>query len=1053
MEPSNYPPSAWAIFCRQFAAVVLVGLALIFIGLPVFSIETLARGTIEGRVASGHQGGYLEKVRLTLDGTTLETFTDADGFYRLPNVPAGPRTLRAFFTGLRVQANAVTVAAGQIVRLDITLVGTGAQRPAGRGGEAITLEQFVVGASREMEGAAIAINEQRFAANIRNVVSTEEFGHVAEGNVGEFLKFLPGVTVEYSGGYARGISINGVPSANVPITIDGFTLASTGGDNNTGRSVQVDMASINNIARMEVMHSPTPESPGAALAGSVNMVPRSSFERSRPLFNTTFSLVMRDNARDLQRTAGPREHPTAKAHPSFDFNYIMPVSPRFGFTLAGGSARQYTAEDFTQNTWRGGSAATNGVAFPHTTPEQPYLSTYVVRDAPKDTTRRSFGATIEYRLTRNDRIALSFQYFSFNADTTNRALTFNVNRVVAGNFSRSFTRGVAGAGDLVLAQGGRDRINRTYMPTLVWRHEGAVWRMEAGAGHSHGSNHVRDIDKAFFNNTQARRTDVTVSFEDIFYLRPGRIVVTDTAGAVVDPFKLGTYALTSSNSIQNSSTDLQRSVYAHGRRDFSWAVPFTLKGGLDGRHALRDLRGGTHLYSFVGADGRTSTNPQTGDDSAAPFLDPSFSERTLPFGFPQAQWSSNEKLWALAQARPANFTTDPNAWYRSEVGLSKHAEELISAAYLRGDVQFFDRRLQLVGGVRAEQTNIKAEGPLTDPTRNYQRDAAGRVLLGAGGRPLPILAVSDVLGVSKLTYLDRGLHAEKEYLRLFPSLNASFHFRENLIARAAYYESVGRPDFDQYASGLTLPDTESPPSGSNRIIVNNVGIKAWQARTLKMRIEYYFEGVGQISAGAFRRNFDNFFGSTVFNATPEFLSLYNLNSTMYDPYDVVTQYNLPNTVRMEGYEFDYKQALTELPSWARGLQVFANASWQRAVNDTGGNFAGFVPFAASWGASLTRPQYSVRLNWNYRAKQRGTAIAAGSSIEPGTYNWALKRLNIDLLGEYRLSRHFTLFANLRNLGPAKDDNEVSGPSTPAVAQFRQRFDIGSLWTFGLKGNF
>jgi hypothetical protein len=42
------------------------------------------------------------------------------------------------------------------------------------------------------------------------------------------------------------------------------------------------MASINNIARMEVLHSPTPESQGAALAGSVNMVPRSSFERARP---------------------------------------------------------------------------------------------------------------------------------------------------------------------------------------------------------------------------------------------------------------------------------------------------------------------------------------------------------------------------------------------------------------------------------------------------------------------------------------------------------------------------------------------------------------------------------------------------------------------------------------------------------------------------------------------------------------------------------------------------------------------------------------------------
>ena len=36
-------------------------------------------------------------------------------------------------------------------------------------------------------------------------------------------------------------------------------------------------------------------------------------------------------------------------------------------------------------------AATNGVAFPHTTPDQPYLSTYVVRDSPKDTIRRAFG--------------------------------------------------------------------------------------------------------------------------------------------------------------------------------------------------------------------------------------------------------------------------------------------------------------------------------------------------------------------------------------------------------------------------------------------------------------------------------------------------------------------------------------------------------------------------------------------------------------------------------------------------------------------------------------
>lgn len=47
-----------------------------------------------------------------------------------------------------------------------------------------------------------------------------------------------------------------------------------------------------------------------------------------------------------------------------------------------------------------------------------------------------------------------------------------------------------------------------------------------------------------------------------------------------------------------------------------------------------------------------------------------------------------------------------------------------TAAFVRGDVSFVDNRLKFVVGLRAEQTNIDGEGPLNDPTRNYQRDIA-----------------------------------------------------------------------------------------------------------------------------------------------------------------------------------------------------------------------------------------------------------------------------------------------------------------------------------------
>jgi TonB-dependent receptor len=423
-----------------------------------------------------------------------------------------------------------------------------------------------------------------------------------------------------------------------------------------------------------------------------------------------------------------------------------------------------------------------------------------------------------------------------------------------------------------------------------------------------------------------------------------------------------------------------------------------------------------------------------------------------PYGFPKIQYVSTQEAYNHLKANPTYFTLDQNSTYRSGVTNSKRAAETVSSAYARVDAAFFDRRLRLVGGLRAEQTNVEAEGPLNDPTRNYQRDASGRVIRNAAGQPTLIVPTSNALGVSQLTYLERGMHAEKEYLRLFPSVNASYSVRENLIARAAWYTSVGRPNFNQYAGGITLPDPDLPPANNNRITVNNAAIKAWSAQTTKVRLEYYFEGVGQISVGAFRREFENFFGSVIFPAAPEFLALYGLEAGTYGAFDVSTQHNVSGTVRMTGCEFDYKQALTFLPRWARGVQVFANASALRATGDDSAEFAGYVPRSFNWGISLSRPTFNLRANWNYRGRNRQSPLT-GRSIQPGTFTWGAKQLFLDLQGEYVVRKGLTLFANLRNVGDATNDTGIYGPLTPAVARFRQRTTYGSLWSFGVRGTF
>lgn len=994
-------------------------------------------GTIEGRVFNPETGEYLELVRVTVDGTTLETFTDGSGRYRLSNVPEGEVRVRAFRTGVAVSAQVVSVSPGAVVSHDINL---SAPRRAASPGATVRLDEFVVATSKEMDNAAIAINTQRFAANLMNVVATDEFGGAAESKIGEVLKSLPGLSMTLGGGgEPYQVSIDGAPANNVPITVGGFNLSSSLAG--TSRAVGLHQIAINTISRLEVSHTPTPESSGAALAGSVNMVPRSAFERARPVYTTSAFFSFRDAERSLERTPGPFRRPTHKIRPGFEFSAVVPVNKRFGFTLSGGWNTMYRVQDLSLNAWRGSQMPTNGVAFPDTTPDQPYLTQYAVRDGGAMVEAASFGATVDFQISRNDTLSFAFQWALSDYAQSTRQLNFFINRVAPGDFSPRFTRGAPGQGELRIANTSNDLGGNLYMPTLTYRHNGPLYQAEVGLGHSQSFRYRKDATRGYFFSSVASRPNVTISFEDNFYLRPRTITVRDASGAVIDPYRLDGYNILNVSTNALWATDVQQTAFANLKRTFHGERPLTLKAGIDFRRQQRDNRNPNPTLTFA---------PGT-DTRASQFLDEEFSKRTAPYGFPAIQWTSNEDIWEYYQANPGRFTENTAANYTQAVAQSKHAEELISSAFVRGDLNLAGGRLKLVGGVRAEQTNVEVQGTLIDPTRNFLRDANGRVVLQPNGTPAP--RTTDPLAAVQLTNVDRGLRGEKEYLRWFPSLNASFNVTDGFIARVGHYLSVGRPDFNQYGGNVTLPNTENPPGPNNRIQINNAAIKAWTARTTKVSLEYYFEPVGLFAVSAFQRDYENLFGSTLIAATPEFLGLYGLNPDLYGAYDVATQYNIADTVRTSGVSVNYKQALSFLPHFARGVRVFANVSAQRVTNDTSGSFTGYTPRTANWGVSLSREKFSVRMNWNYSGRKRLGPVAAGRGIEPGTFNWSSKRLVIDLNGEFKLTRRLTFFAAASNLHDDPIDFEVHGPSTPDEAQFRQRQNFGALWTLGIKGTF
>jgi iron complex outermembrane receptor protein len=815
---------------------------------------------------------------------------------------------------------------------------------------------------------------------------------------------------------------------------------------------------MNNISRLEVVHSPTPETPGSALAGSVNMTPRSAFERSRPVVTFSAFLMMRDNDRHLfSKTPAPRWTRTRKVHPGFEFSYLKPVNDRFGFTLTGSNTRQYTEEARTQNTWRGGGSATNGITaataatqYPDTTPDRPYLSDYVVEDGGKTTMRTSAAGTLDYRLSRHDRLSLAMELTFYHSPLNQRTMSFFVNRVSPGDFTPTSTRGQVGRGEVRQTSQSRDHYRVKHMPTLVYRHDGPIWKAEAGTAWARERLHFRSSDQGFFNQVVSTRQNVTVAFDDIFYLRPGRITVADgTTGAPVDSVPTSTATRSARPAPTRSTTRTpahrlrQRAPRLRPRR-----VPFTLKAGLDVRQSRRDDRT-TNRRTRLSAP--TASRQHHADRRGATTA-PARARRGVlaaqcrRTGFRASSGSATRRARS-PQGPPAWFVLDENAIYRSQSRTRNWAEETVS-------VRLPARRR------RASSTAASSSSAACAPSRptstaqgrspiRRATSSATPPAIASSQRQRPARCRSPPMRsrVSQLTFLDRGLRVEKEYLRLFPSLNASFNLRENLIARAAWYTSVGRPNFNQYAGGITLPDLEAPPATPTASPSTTPASRPGAPGPPRCGLEYYFEGVGPDLGRRLPPRLRELLRlDHLHAATPEFLALYEPRPAVYGRFDVSTQDNLPGRVRMTGVDVSYKQALTFLPPGRAACRSSPTAARSARPANDHGQLRRLRSRAVAAGASASRARNTTCAPTGTTAAASAADPATGRSLEPGTFNWGSKRSSSTCRANTSCAAAFAVFANLRNVGDATDDVEDLRPLTPERARFRQRTTYGSLWT-------
>ena len=211
-------PHCVAWFSSLACLTLTVVFALALGGVNSLHAQTTATGSVNGHIYNPATKEYVRNAEIRVAGTAIETVSEDAGFYRLANVPAGENTLIVSYPGYDSITQKISVPAGATATRDFEITAMGALEK--KGNEVVNLDTYVV--STEREGNAKAIANQKASMNVKTVISADSFGQIAEGNIGEFLKFLPGITLDY-------VETDRITPDNVRPAYDGLRIDVTSG--------------------------------------------------------------------------------------------------------------------------------------------------------------------------------------------------------------------------------------------------------------------------------------------------------------------------------------------------------------------------------------------------------------------------------------------------------------------------------------------------------------------------------------------------------------------------------------------------------------------------------------------------------------------------------------------------------------------------------------------------------------------------------------------------------------------------------------------------------
>ena len=749
-------------------------------------------------------------------------------------------------------------------------------------------------------GAARAIQQQKESDTIVTIVSEETLETIPEQSMGEALSRLPGVSIQRDRGEAQAITIRGADARLNAVSMNGdrlpspeSTLASEGFRG--ARSASLNSVPATLISQIEVWKAVPPNQDADSIGGAVNIKTKTATQLDEGFLEFTGRYGYNDlNDGDLlsgEITWGTR------LGQSGNWGVIGTLSWEEDERGISGLQAEWATVDGLQDLSTCGDP--EGCVTVPLAEEGNVIESYDVIWRGFTRTRQGLNLTFDYR-TGNNLVKFGGWLSDFEDDELRRRLQLRPGA------SAEYTTETVFNEDNVAVSGSTDG-GRVRRRTREGTNERSAYNYFVEGEHALYSDWdfnwrvSRSFSDTAVNRTRARfesrGCDVGLCDDGVadwtFTGGTDRVVrFTQPAWSQdIDILEVGDRGDFQQWRNENSD-DLIDSVRFDivKRLELANGSDLEIEFGYKGRFRERDTNYAVFEYDGV-SDDPVFLSQVIGPD------DPNIAWQ--PFGYDMGLWNDAFTMDDYFRDNPDQF-----AFQQDNTAESYDVEEEINAAYLMATLR--SGRWTTVFGARLEDTQ------------------------------------ADIIASD-------GTIVTNDYDNILPAVITRFQIDDNQIVRAAWTNSLSRPDFDDlrplFSSRFDWQNDMGEEEGELFVEGGNPDLEPFESVNFDLSYEYYTDTSGVISVGAFYKEIENFEYTERFEETnvdistlPGFLQdianeaiarTRENNNTVPEDLSTLTRFNFTrpvngDTAEILGFEFNFQQQFTMLPAPWDGFGVFAN---------------------------------------------------------------------------------------------------------------------------------